>query len=595
MDLLTNIFSNAGTPWIIASVLAGGTFYVAAGWAAHGKRLILEIEKIRRVSGVSTAFSIREEAVRWHYYTTEKFEAAKVELLALAESEPLARQTLAYLKRCEPVQEEGSDRLRLETAVAPAEVIRLSDHLMERDVQVSLYRAFPNYLVGVGLCITFLGLAVVIGNASSVLTPGSSGDSTLALRDLLVAASSKFWSSLAAVSCSIGYGICFRNRTQQMERVVGLLARDLGRCVRVISSDELQYESMQLLRKCEDYQSTTANKLGLLVTGLNDTQSSSADQHRILLEKLEAVADGLVGKLGQLGDDLGTKIGSMGNQVAGSLSQVNEKAFADIAKQMTESLHKATEVHLKSIAERLEAVSTTLAKLPGEFEALVGLVQENTTSIATAFATAVKPIETSLASASNSAQDVASNFATLPDALEPARAAAKDLTSAASTISEMVGRIYSQNEAVVKRWEELSGMILNIDTHLAGAVESVGSVFPAYAEKLQDFSHKWESAMVAALGGLSANIRDLSSSHEELRTQRKVWHESADAVARSVDAVNEHVTRFTKALAAHGEAQELAFQNAAIIKESVPQDSGDSGADAEKKLDAETMSTTIPA
>lgn len=584
MDLLTNIFSNAGTPWIIASVLAGGTFYVAAGWAAHGKRLILEIERIRRVSGVSTAFSIREEAVRWHYYTTEKFEAAKVELLALAESEPLARQTLAYLKRCEPVQEEGSDRLRLETAVAPAEVIRLSDHLMERDVQVSLYRAFPNYLVGVGLCITFLGLAVVIGNASSVLTSGSSGDSSSALSNLLVAASSKFWSSLAAVSCSILYGIWFRNRSQQMERGVGLLARDLARCVRIVSTDELHYESVRRLRKCEEYQSITANGIGLLKSGLENTQSSSAEQHRMLLEKLGTVAHGL-----------GAKIGNMGIQLAGSLSQVNEKAFADIAKQMTDSLHKATEVHLKSIAERLEAVSTTLAKLPGEFEALVGLVQENTTSIATAFATAVKPIETSLASASNSAQDVASKFATLPDALEPARAAAKDLTSAASTISEMVGRIYSQNEAVVKRWEELSGMILNIDTHLAGAVESVGSVFPAYAEKLQDFSHKWESAMVAALGGLSANIRDLSSSHEELRTQRKVWHDSADAVARSVDAVNEHVTRFTKALAAHGEAQEMAFQNAAIIKESVPQDSGDSGADAEKKLDAETMSTTIPA
>lgn len=594
MEWLTHIFNNPLTPWIIASVLVGGTFAVAMRWWWHGKCLKSQVDQIRSVSGVSTAFSIRGEAERWNYYALEKFETAKEDLLPLAESEPLARQTLAYLNRCEPVQENGSDRLRLETAVAPAEVIRLSDHLMERDVQVPLYRAFPNYLVGVGLCITFLGLAVVIGNASSVLSPGSSGDSSLALRDLLVAASSKFWSSLAAVSCSILYGIWFRNHNQQMERVVGLLARDLGRCVRVISSDELQYEAMQLLRKCEDYQSTTANKMGLLVTGLNDTQSSSADQHRILLEKLEAVADGLVGKLGQLGDDLGTKIGSMGSQVAGSLSQINEKAFADIAKQMTESLHKATEVHLKSIAERLEAVSTTLAKLPGEFELLVGLVQDNTTSIATAFATAVQPIETSLAAASNSAQDVASKFATLPDALEPARAAAKDLTSAASTISEMVGRIYSQNEAVVKRWEELSGMILTIDTHLAGAVESVGSVFPAYAEKLQDFSHKWENAMVAALSGLSANIRDLSSSHEELRTQRTVWHDSADAVARSVDAVNEQVTRFTEALAAHGEVQKLLLQNAAATNDKLPQDAQDSVSGAEKTY-AKTISTTNPA
>lgn len=583
MELLTSIFNNPITPWAIASVLVGGTLVVTLCWWRQGQHLKVQIGRIRNASGISTAFSIRDEAERWNYYTVEKFEAAKSDLLPIAEDEPLGRQMLAYLKRCEPVQEEGSDRWRLETAVAPAEAIRLSDHLVERNVQASLYRAFPNYLVGVGLCITFLGLAVVIGNASSVLTPGSSGDSSLALRDLLVAASSKFWSSLAAVSCSILYGVWFRNRSQYMERLVALLARDLARCVRVISTDELHYESIQRLRRCEEYQSITANGIGLLKSGLESTQSSSAEQHRILLEKLEAVADGLVGKLGQLGDDLGTKIGSMGSQVAGSLSQINEKAFADIAKEMSESLHKATEVHLKSIAERLEAVSTTLAKVPGEFDALVGLVQENTTSIATAFATAVKPIETSLAAASNSAQDVASKFATLPDALEPARAAAKDLTSAASTISEMVGRIYAQNETVVKRWEELSGLIMAIDTHMAASVERVGSVFPAYAEKLQEFSQKWESAMVTALGGLAANIKDLSSSHEELRTQRTVWHDSADALARSVDAMTDHVTRFTEALAAHGEAQALVLQRA-----------GDTRADAGKGADDEPISTTNP-
>jgi hypothetical protein len=584
MDLLTKTFNNPSTPWIIASVLAGGTLAVAVRWWWHGRCLKTQVDQIRSASGVSTTFSIRDEAERWNYYTTERFETAKDNLLPLAESEPLARQALAYLRRCEPVQEEGSDRLRLETAVAPAEVIRLSDHLMERNVQVSLYRAFPNYLVGVGLCITFLGLAVVIGNASSVLTPGSSGDSSLALRDLLVAASSKFWSSLAAVSCSILYGIWFRNCSQKMERGVGLLARDLARCVRIVSTDELHYESVRRLRKCEEYQSITANGIGLLKSGLENTQSSSAEQHRMLLEKLGTVAHGL-----------GAKIGNMGIQLAGSLSQVNEKAFADIAKQMTESLHKATEVHLKSIAERLESVSTALAKLPGEFEALVGLVQENTTSIATAFATAVQPIEISLAAASNSAQDVASKFATLPDALEPARTAAKDLTSAASTISEMVGRIYSQNEAVVKRWEELSSMILSIDTHLARAIENVGSVFPTYAEKLQDFSHKWEGAMVAALGGLSANIKDLSSSHEELRTQRAVWHDSADAVARSVDAVNEHIILLTAALTAHDGAQMLALQSAAATSDPLPQDAQDSISGTEKTSDAETISTTIPA
>lgn len=584
MNLLTNFFNSPYTPWIIAGVLAGISLTFALRWYWRGKSLKSQVNQIRTASGISAAISIRDEAERWNHYATEGFETGKEQLLALVEREPLARQTLAYLKRCEPVQEDGSDRLRLETALAPGEVIRLSDHLMEHNVQVSFYKAFPNYLVGVGLCITFLGLAVVIGNASSVLTPGSSGDSSLALRDLLVAASSKFWSSIAAVFCSILYGMFFRFRSQQMERVVSMLTRDLGRCVRVISTDELHYESILRLRRCEEYQSITANGIGLLKSGLENTQSSSAEQHKILIEKLGAVAHGI-----------GAKIGNMGIQLSGSLSQVNEKAFADIAKQMTESLHKATEVHLKSIAERLEAVSTTLSKLPGEFDSLVGLVQENTTAIASAFATAVKPIETSLAAASNSAQDVASKFATLPDALEPARTAANDLAGAASTISEMVGRIYSQNETVVKRWEELSGLIQAVDSHLAGAVESVGGVFPDYAEKLQKFSQEWEQAMVKALGGLAANIKDLSNSHEELRAQRTIWHDSASSVARSVDAVDEHINRFTDALSIHSESQRLLLQSSTLPQEPLRQDFHEPKRDEDSGSESETISTTLAA
>jgi uncharacterized coiled-coil DUF342 family protein len=99
--------------------------------------------------------------------------------------------------------------------------------------------------------------------------------------------------------------------------------------------------------------------------------------------------------------------------------------------------------------------------------------------------------------------------------------------------------------------------------------------------------------MVAALSGLSANIRDLSSSHEELRTQRTVWHDSADAVARSVDAANEQVTRFTEALASHGEAQKLLLQNTAATNDKLPQDAQDSVSGAEKTY-AETISTTNP-
>jgi len=473
--------------------------------------LKLEIAKIREASGISPALSVRDEAERWNFYATEIFEAAKTHLLKLAESTPLAAQTLAYLKRSEPVHDEGLGQWRLETAVAPSYALRLSEHLMERNVHVSFYRAFPNYLVGVGLCITFLGLAVVIGNASSVLSPGNTGDNSLALRDLLVAASSKFWSSLTAVSCSILYGVWYRVRSQQMEREVGLLARDLGRCVRLISTDELHYESVQRLRKCEEYQAGTAASIGLVVTGLNDTQANSADQHRILLEKLEAVADGLAKKFGELGNDIGKGI-------AGGVGQ-------EVTKEMREAA-----VHMRGITE--------------EFKHLTEKVNEQATSIASNFS-----------HASGSAKDIETNFTALPFLADPLKQAALLLHHGAEVVSSNIGKIVQENENVAGRWEALADLVKNVDEALGQEIASLTSVFPPYSEKLKEFSERWEKAMVEALGGLRAEIKDLAGSHEELRAQRTAWHDSAEAVVRSVDAMNGHVTRFTGALTSHNEAQ----------------------------------------
>ena len=111
----------------------------------------------------------------------------------------------------------------------------------------------------------------------------------------------------------------------------GLLARDLAHWIRIVSTDELHYESVQRLRKCVEYQAIMANGIGLLKTGLDNTQAKGEIQHQDLLEKLGAVADGI-----------GQKIGSMGSQLTDGLGTINEAAFADIAKQMMDSLHNGT-------------------------------------------------------------------------------------------------------------------------------------------------------------------------------------------------------------------------------------------------------------
>lgn len=573
MHWLDDVFSNPNTPWVIAGVLVLISIIEGLFWRYKVTKIRFAVTKIRAVLGIPQVLKIPKEIDRWNYFTVECFEESKEKLHPLATQEPFVRQTLRYLNSCALVEDQPSNKLRLETTVSPAEVIQLSEHLLEHNVQVSFYRSFPNYLVGAGLCITFLGLALVIGKASSVLTQAAAveninskptgneshvdSDTTLsngsnkALSDLLVAASSKFWSSLTAVLCSIFYGIWFRKLNQEMERIVALYIRDLGYCARFISTDEIHYESLQLLRKCEGYQAVTTNGIGLLKSGLDNTQSSSAEQHRILLEKLEAVANGLAQKFGELGNDIGREIGG------------------GVGKEVTKEMRDAAG-HMQNITK--------------EFKDLTDKVKQQSESIATNFSVA-----------SGSAKDIQIHFKELPALADPLKQASLLLHRGAELVGSNIGKIMKENENVAARWETLADLVTEVDEALGKEIQSLDNIFPPYADNLKKFSEEWQSAMVSALGGLAANIKELSGSHEELRTQRTVWHDSAAAVARSVDAVNEHVSRFTEALAAHGAAKMLELQSAATTNDPLPQDTQDSVSDAEKTSDAETISTTTPA
>jgi methyl-accepting chemotaxis protein len=163
---------------------------------------------------------------------------------------------------------------------------------------------------------------------------------------------------------------------------------------------------------------------------------------------------------------------------------------------------------------------------------------------------------------------MAVSFQELPALAEPRKQASLLLHHGAEIITSSIGKIVQENENLAERWEELGDLVQQIDNELGKAVGSAAEVFPKYAEKLSEFSEGLQSAMVKALGGLAANIKDLEGSHEELRAQRSVWHESSDAVARSVDQINHQITRLTGALASHNAA--LLPVQPVIVEEATP-------------------------
>ncbi|MDB5099226.1 MAG: hypothetical protein JWM80_3647 [Cyanobacteria bacterium RYN_339] len=75
--------------------------------------------------------------------------------------------------------------------------------VIERRVNLGLFQAIPGLLVGIGICFTFLGLAIALQQASLGISSQDVAVTQAALRGLYGAASFKFVTSIVALACSV--------------------------------------------------------------------------------------------------------------------------------------------------------------------------------------------------------------------------------------------------------------------------------------------------------------------------------------------------------------------------------------------------------
>lgn len=94
-------------------------------------------------------------------------------------------------------------------------------------VNLRFYMAVPNYLVGLGLLFTFLGLVAALYFASAGVTAANIQDAQGALRDLLTAATFKFVTSIAGLGASIVYSWREKDQLYQVGRCLSRLCAAL--------------------------------------------------------------------------------------------------------------------------------------------------------------------------------------------------------------------------------------------------------------------------------------------------------------------------------------------------------------------------------
>ena len=188
IDTLFAFFAHSWVPWGLSGALVLGAFAI---WLDFRRRLQPVL------AGIEEALAIIEDAASPAAFR-DRFPTIDA---ALAANPIIGEAWRTFARTLVPVP--GQDAV-LGATRRPAEDLNEAV-LASAGLNLRFYMAVPNYLVGLGLLFTFLGLVAALYFASAGVAAANVQEAQGALRDLLSAATFKFATSIAGLGASIAY------------------------------------------------------------------------------------------------------------------------------------------------------------------------------------------------------------------------------------------------------------------------------------------------------------------------------------------------------------------------------------------------------
>jgi hypothetical protein len=329
------------------------------------------------------------------------------------------------------------------------------------NINVRAYEALPNQFVGVGLCLTFLGLIISLLIAQDVIS-ANADQATGELSKLLQAASFKFITSVVALLASVFFVFAKNRRLFQTERQIAAFCEQLERLIPPVTPEELAEESNQELAR-QGIQLEAANKI--LATGIAD-----------------ALENKLTNAMVKANEPMLQTIRNMTDR----LSDINRLALEHMAHRFSETLAGAAQKHTDKMAEQLHASAEAIGKAPEAIRDASVAMNEELRNTAEAMDKVFGAWSTKMATASDEA---ASNFRlriiehsnTLVEATrQESHALLEGLSSVADQLVSAPGRISLASEAFEATIQKAGEMV---STSFETASNSMNDAFTQVGDK----------------------------------------------------------------------------------------------------------------
>lgn len=233
----------------------------------------------------------------------------------------------------------SSDMAPVRASVRPGDYI--STELLRHPkigINPRLHAAFPNYLVGVGLLLTFIGLSLALGAAGGIVG-GDKVQRDLGLRNLLDASSAKFIFSLVGLLCSISYGVARGQFMLKVDQALDAFLVTLERRIPLATAATLQAEANELLLKSYNAQTVFNNELAV-----NMGQSLSAALDTRLGEHIGPLREAI-------------------ERLSQGLSTKGEDTMRQMLETFLDGLRGGTDDQMHKVAETLQALGTSMTQI----------------------------------------------------------------------------------------------------------------------------------------------------------------------------------------------------------------------------------------
>ena len=354
----------------------------------------------------------------------------------------------------------------------------------EAGLRFPLYRAMPNLLVGIGLLLTFFGLVTALYFTTTAIKGAADlATSQNALRDLLYAASFKFYTSIAGLGGSIVLTLVLRYGTSAIENTFDALASTLESKLVFITPESIAFNQYR------EAQEQTRN------LKLFNTEVAISVGKRIE----EALAATLPTYLAQAMAPIGKSL----DEVANKLTSMNEGAIGEMAGNFVDKLQGATGEQMQGLATTLGELGTSLERIKhGMNESGAALedvsrkiseVISETTSRMTASSEKVSgTFNAELVATTKNFQDVSDRMASRIE--EAVSAVTRGLINESGSIGERVA------QAAMQAGEESRSKVIDAGTDLAQTLSDIG-------QQLTDAVNRMQEGLNGQMGDLAKPLR----------------------------------------------------------------------------------------